>query len=1542
MSAVSGTPSLLAGFATSVSTGRTTVSSTRRDLATYIAAVSSGCPGRAVDSPAVGQLSTLLSNMGENQRWLSTIATELSAADTGSGGVVTIDSAKVAAALGKAGLDGPAPMPIDFAPTTRQIVPPTSGLIDDPINAANGNMIHPEHDIEFPSIAAALNITRTWNSLRARDAGAFGAGWSSVLDVHLDVGATDVVAHLSDGNVVGFVADDDGWAAPGVPRLQLAGDQDGWTLRTDPIRAFRFGLDGQLTGWHVGVAQVVVVRGGDDQIVRLHETVTGRSLRIDWTPHLEVSQVIAGDGRAIRYRRDTDRRIVEARSDASWVTYAWDGVLLTSVVDADGVALFVNDYDDDARVVRQTSPFGRVSTYEYNANGVTVFRDAAGVVQAMQHDRFGDLTAVIDVDGSAMRLSYDASHRVVEIVERDGATWHYRYEGDDQVERIDPDGLASTQVWDDRHRVIEAVDRAGNVTRMEYDTEHVAPSRVIQPGGGVIHQTLDERGLPTEIVDADGVATSFEWDTDGQLVATRDAFGAPTTYDYDERGYLRGVVPASGDPVIMDLGAGGRVLRTACGDVVSTYDYTDAGRITGGVEPGAVAWSATFGAHGALASLSDASGATTSFGYDASGNVTAVLAPDGAQYRQVYDEVGRMVAAVEPNGATSSKRYDRRGRLIEMADPRGGVWKRELDVLGRTTMSRTPDGAVTRWTHDALGHATSVTLPDGRVWRTTYDSEQRPVAIIGPTGDRALIEYTLGGRIASRTSPAGRTERFEYDAAGRLATIIGIDGIRREARRDERGRIVGAVERDVAGAVTGTAEYRWDQGYRIVESTESDSTGTRTNRMVRDAGGRIIEEIDAAGVSRRFSWDERGLLASSTDPAGLTTGYDYDSRGRVTGVTTPGDRTYSIGYGADGRPDSITDPSGVVDRMRRDATGAVTGHRTGDGTGWDRTLDPMSREVERRATDGTEGGRYSYDVAGRLLAATVGAADGGVTTEFLWDDDDHLIGSSGPDGVRRIERDQDGWATATIDPDGVRHEILRDARGRIIGVDGPPSDDDARVRDLAGRLTIGRDGTVFRYDDAARIVEIAPIDRAATTFEYGDDGLLVTEVGPSGRRDLHYDASGRVSSFDDRSGSTTIDYDLAGRRVAERHVDGSVLRYVWDGFGRLAAIERTAALGDVTGRVEVRYDALDRPTFVDREVVGYDILTGLPDAASFQPGGDAAFGGVAVGDVFVIGVRAYDPVTRQFLSPDPLLPEPASNGAASAYTYSWNDPVNWVDPTGMKPMSMEEFNALQDQNDKGTFEKAWDAVKEDPWGTIAMVGVTAIGVALCFTPLAPIGAGILVGVASTSVVGLATGTFNPRAVALGGVVGAIPGGSTLRGAVMIGAASGAGETVAGSYLNGEGFPSPEQLIVGTLTGGAGGGAGHALKNVMPSGSTVAGAEDDLARISGRAREFQDVLDPRAQNGRTTAVMSTQEGPDLIASGKRDLDPVQRALAGDGDILPRLPHHHAEVTLLDGAQKHGVTPNNLAASRPICPDCQSAITKAGGQLNADGLTASWPR
>jgi len=1508
MAHYSARPARLTSFA-DVATERNTVNSTRIDLRFAHPGLEARCPGRSVQCPVLADLYDVNAGMAADEQFVAIVAAAVAKADTGDGGPVTYNGATVNQRLVEGGVAAP-PEPVTFHPSTADAPPPlTSGYVDDPVNAATGNMIHRDDDLAFPAIAAALDLTRTWNSRTSDVPGAFGRGWASVLDVTLDVEPGLVVAHLADGSKVAYEESGDSWVAAGVPQIRLArteppaagdeppdgvGDRRGWVLQTDLLRRFLFAADGRLTGWQVGVARVAVERDAGGRIVATHERVTGRSLRFHWGADGQVAALESDDGRRVDYERDAGGVVQRVVSESGWIDYVWDGELLVSVRDPDGVAPFVNVYDDERRVVEQTSPFGRVSTYAYDDNGVTTFSDAAGVVQGMRHDQLGNLTAIFDVDGSAMHLAYDDQRRIVRVTERDGATIRYRYDGDDLVERVDPDGLSQAWTWDDRHRIVATVDRTGAVKRFEYDTDHRAPTRIVGADGATVTQTLDERGLPLEIVDADGVVTRFRWDRDGQLLATVDAHGAETTLGYDAHGMLERLTPPAGSPTVMTNEAG-RLVRTGRGDGVWEYRYTPAGRACGGVEPGGIAWSATFGEHGAVSSLTDGTGSTVRFAYDAIGNIITTTAPDGAEYRNVYDEVGLQVAAIDSVGATSTKRYDRRGRLVEATDPNGNVWRRQVDVLGRTISSIAPDGAETRWAYHANGEVASVIAPDGRAWRTEIDVAGRPVVRIEPGGGRSTIEYTPAGRVASRTSPAGRTERFEYDAAGRLAAVVGFDGVRREIERDARGWIAAVDTTDPAiEADRGRSRvtYRWDDEYRLVGVTVREADGAeQASAFRRDAGGRLLEAVDPSGVTTRFTWDGRGQMASAIDPAGGVTTYDYDVRGRLAGLTTPGGGRTALGYGPDGRQDSAVDPAGAITRLLRDANGVVVGARHGDGTGWDRTTDAMGRELERVGTDDTVAGRFGYDVSGRLASATDPGS--GVTIEFLWDDDDHLAAIEGPDGTRRIERDADGWVIATIDPDGVRTDFRRDAAGRITGqvtgqtpgpgldAAGSPGDElrwlpgarRAADRDRAGRLTIGRDGTVYRYDHMGRLAEVAPTEGAPTSYAYSDNGLLATESGPLGPRRFRYDAAGRVVAIEDRSGTTTIDYDVNGRRLRETRPDGTSTAYRWDTFDRVAGIDRYDALDHLLGGVDISYDPLGRPLLVDGQEVGFNPVTFLPERLGDRPlrtddpaatGIDNPLGGVPAGDVWIVGARVLDPATYQFLSPDPLLPVPGSNGAASSYTYSWYDPINWADPTGMRPLSVDEFGAMMDKAEQSKIGAAWEAIKNDPWGTLAMVGVAAIGVGLCFTPFAAVGAGILIGVGSSAAAGIATGTFNPRMVAVSGAFGAIPGGSTLRGAIMLGAATGAGETVVSSVVAGNGFPSPETLLLGTLTGGAGGAGGYGLaqgiSRVRPAAATV---DDAIPSTSTAAVDHAPTLPARPElpdfDGTTRGVLVTNEG-----------------------------------------------------------------------------------
>jgi len=1523
MTTSSADPENLRAFALDGWMGRWSAETSQRSTAAMSGSVVSASPFGGVDSAALASLATLLENMGANEEFVRRVRNELIAADQIGSGVVTVDDTVIHAGLISSG-HSTTPKIVTITESRLVGLPQTSGFVDDPVCAANGNFIHSDHDLSFPGASAALNLHRFYNSMTATPAamaiGVFGAGWSSLLDVRLSgtgTGTEAVIAHLADGATIGFERSEEAaesWSTTDRRDHRLAESGDGWALRTGPTgeRRWVFDADGVLIGWQAAASWVSVERDDAGRVARFVSDRSDRSVAVDWVGG-RIAAVTTDDGRRVDYTYEGDV-LTSATSGSGRIDYVSDRALLLEARDLDGVTQFVNVYDARGRVVEQTSPFGRVTGYRYDDTGSTVITDERSVRQAMIHDARGNLISVVDIDGSAMRLTYDGADRVVKVVSKSGAMWEHEFDDGtgDLVRRVDPDGMSMAWTWDEAGRKLTETNRTGAVTTFEYDGEHPSPTGVIGPDGSSASATLDSFGQIAELVDPDGVVMHFEWDRDGQLVAITDAFGAVTAFDYDNGGLLTRLVDPAGLATSLHYDATGRVERAERGSEVSTYEHTPAGRVTAGVEPGAVSWSATFGANGAVATIADAFGSTTRWEYDTIGNVVAVTAPDGAVYSQEYDDVGRLVAMSDPSGATSRKRYDIEGRLIGFVDAEGGVMRRTLDVLGRTVSSIAPDFAETTWTYHSNGEVASVTAPDGLRWTTEIDVFGRLVAVVDPTGGRSVNAYSPAGRLLSRTSPAGRSERFEYDAAGRCVAVVGIDGTRRSLALDERG-LVRAVSVDgpdgtpigdddvASGGVAGDGvagdgvEVVWDDygrlaGYRSAEGS---------SQIERDAGGRVVATVDATGISTRYDWDRCGLLVAATDPAGATTSYDYDDRGRLVGQTVPGERTTTWSYDPAGRVAGFVDPAGVATSLIRDANGYVTGQRRGS-TGWNRTLDAAGRELERSDLDGDVLGSYTYDPAGRMTSATTpdhsGLIGSGAFTGFLWDGIGQLSRVTDATGTSVIERDADGWVNAFTSQDGTRTTIDRDSSGRIVAVRSDnaasldlapansPGDNMQARRDAAGRLLIGPNGTVYRYDDAGRLAEIAPPDGDTTTFEYAPDGLLLADHGPAGDRNFTYDLAGRVESITiDGVGTTTIGYDDAGRRATETGPDGTRTTYRWNALDQLQAIERTAPDGTIE-RVSIDIDALGRPQRINGRPVGYDPIGGAPNLvgdiriitvgvlswrSDDESWGRTAPGtpeGLRIGGLTVLGARTYDPVTRQFLSPDPLAAVPATNGAASAYTYAWQDPINYIDPTGMQPVSIEAYDAIRQREEQGRLGQAWEAVKDDPWGTLAAVAVVAVGVGLCFTPLAAVGVGILIGAGVSAAAGLATGTFDPRAVALSGLLGGAAGGagaafSSTGAAMATGGAIGFGGDVAMQAASGQSIDWNRSLIsggVGVITAGIGASTSTYTNTVIRSAAagsvTDAGADIAAQALTGDGHiDLGSVAFSALSGGGTSAV-----------------------------------------------------------------------------------------
>jgi len=90
--------------------------------------------------------------------------------------------------------------------------------------------------------------------------------------------------------------------------------------------------------------------------------------------------------------------------------------------------------------------------------------------------------------------------------------------------------------------------------------------------------------------------------------------------------------------------------------------------------------------------------------------------------------------------------------------------------------------------------------------------------------------------------------------------------------------------------------------------------------------------------------------------------------------------------------------------------------------------------------------------------------------------------------------------------------------------------------------------------------------------------------------------------------------------------------------------------------------------------------------------------------LYYCNTRYYDPKIGRWLSADDIsYLDPKSIGGLNLFAYCGNNPVMGYDPMGK-----------------------WDWSKF--WGIFTLVGVTALGIALCFVPGAQaFGAGILIG-----------------------------------------------------------------------------------------------------------------------------------------------------------------------------------------------------------------------
>ncbi|WP_261154459.1 PAAR domain-containing protein, partial [Serratia ficaria] len=161
----------------------------------------------------------------------------------------------------------------------------------------------------------------------------------------------------------------------------------------------------------------------------------------------------------------------------------------------------------------------------------------------------GELCSVLLPGGAQRQSEWDAYGRLLSETDPLGRKTTYQYSRNSGrlFSVTYPDGSRECQHWDTLGRPTRYVDALDNATLYHYpDDEESLPSRVIDALGGEVKLEWNARGLLTRYTDCSGSVTAYAYDSQGQLSAQTDAEGHVTRYQWDHGGRLHSLIQPDG------------------------------------------------------------------------------------------------------------------------------------------------------------------------------------------------------------------------------------------------------------------------------------------------------------------------------------------------------------------------------------------------------------------------------------------------------------------------------------------------------------------------------------------------------------------------------------------------------------------------------------------------------------------------------------------------------------------------------------------------------------------------------------------------------------------------------------------------------------------------------------------------------------------------------------------------------------------------------------------------------------------------------------
>ena len=575
---------------------------------------------------------------------------------------------------------------------------------------------------------------------------------------------------------------------------------------------------------------------------------------------------------------------------------------LTSMTYAFGTpdaATILYTYDAGGHRLTQTDGRGNVTTYAYDAAGrATSVKDALGRITLFGYDNNNRLTSFTDANQHTTKLNYDVRRRLTSIGYADGTSLKVTYDGVGNLTAItDRAGHITSKSYDDANRLIAVTNALNAATTYAYDPANNLTS-ITDANQRVTALQYDKLNRLVSRTLPQGMFESKAYDAAGNLVSRTDFNGKTTTFTYDTLNRLLEKIPdpSLGQPTVsFTYTATGKRASMSDASGITAYSYDNRDRLITKATPEG----------------------TLSYSYDAAGNVKSIVSsnPNGANVSYNYDADDRPASvtdnrlAAQGLATTTTYSYDAGGNLTGYTYPNGVQTSSIYDALNRITQIGSAKGSPLssfNYTLDPEGRRLSVAELGGRTVNYTYDNTYRLLseAISGDSGgNNGVADYTYDA-VGNRTQLTSTlalvpSSAFTYDANDRLTSDI-YDA---NGNTIFSGGTANAYDFEDHLIQHGGVSLLYDgDGNRVAESAD----GITTQYLVDDRNltgyPQVMDEVLGGSVSKTYTY---GVQRISQDQPQGNTGtpsfYGYDAHGSVRLLTgTSGAVTDTYSYDAFG------------------------------------------------------------------------------------------------------------------------------------------------------------------------------------------------------------------------------------------------------------------------------------------------------------------------------------------------------------------------------------------------------------------------------------------------------------------------------------------------------------------------------------------------------------------------------------------------------------------------------------------------------------------